>query len=135
MEPRRPALRFGEAGECLAQSRRWQEATVEDLGEPFDFGICQLDSSNNTLLAFPAQPLDSRTTKSLDIPTASRLDPTAGFGLPNHPGREIGELAQEVGPLALTQAETPSQVSKLFVKGYGGLGLETRHGRDPLASE
>jgi hypothetical protein len=45
MKARRPPLR-SEPRECLAQSRRRREAAVEDLGEPFDFGICQLDPSH-----------------------------------------------------------------------------------------
>ncbi|HYX26855.1 MAG TPA: hypothetical protein VFC23_22065 [Thermoanaerobaculia bacterium] len=89
----------------MAQGRRRREAAVEDLGKPFDLGICQLDPSHDTLSALPTQPFDSRTAKSLDLPAASRLDPAAGFGLPNHPGREPGKLAQQVGPLVLTQTE------------------------------
>ena len=43
MQPRWPALRLGETRKRLAQSRSRRATAIEDLGEPIDLGICQIN--------------------------------------------------------------------------------------------
>lgn len=105
MQPRWPPLRVGEIREGLAESESRRVTAVQDLGEPLDLGITQIDTSYDTFVLLPAQPLDSRAVEDLDIPTASRFDHASGFGLSNHPGSELSKLTEQIGLLILTQTE------------------------------
>ena len=55
-QPGRPPLRIGETRERLAQRRGRRETAVQDLGEPLDLGLCQVDPSQGPPVLLPAQP-------------------------------------------------------------------------------
>ena len=122
-----PSLWIGETRERPAQSRGRRKAAVQNLGEPLDLGICELDTGHDTVVVLPADPLDGGTAQRLYILTAPRLDPPTGFGLADHPRCKGGELAQQVSLLVLAQAEPLAQVIELVIQKGVGLGLETRH--------
>jgi hypothetical protein len=132
MKPWRPALRIGETRESLTEARARRKATVQDVGESLDLDLCQVDASCDTLVLLPMQPLDGWAVEGLDVPAASRLDPAPGFGLSDHPGRELSEFAEQLGFLVLTQAEPVAQIRELLVEHGVGLGLKSRHGRTSL---